>query len=164
MRGYKTGESEYEHFNSGLNYTLNNKLLAEIGIVSKKQLKSFGIAQEVIYACINRDIMVKAFAKQKTEFEEISKFPSVRRDLALMIDKAVTYQQVEELAYATEKKFLKEVNLFDIYENEKLGNKKSYAVSFILLNNEATLTDKQIDGVMDKLITNYKEKLGAELR
>jgi phenylalanyl-tRNA synthetase beta chain len=84
--------------------------------------------------------------------------------LALLIDKSVKYQQIEELAFNTERKLLKEVNLFDIYEGEKLGNKKSYAVSFTLLNNEATLTDKQIESVMEKLISNYKEKLGAELR
>jgi len=88
----------------------------------------------------------------------------VRRDLALLIDKSVKYNQVEELAFNTEKKLLKEVNLFDVYEGEKLGNKKSYAVSFTLMDKEATLTDKQIDSVMDKLISNYKEKLGAELR
>ena len=84
--------------------------------------------------------------------------------MALLIDKTVNYQQIEELAFTSEKKFLKEVNLFDVYEDQKLGNKKSYAVSFILMNQEATLTDKQIDGVMEKLIANYKEKLGAELR
>jgi phenylalanyl-tRNA synthetase beta chain len=94
----------------------------------------------------------------------LSKFPSVRRDLALLIDKAITYQQIEELAFATEKKLLKEVNLFDIYEDEKLGNRKSYAVSFTLLNKEATLTDAEVDGIMKKLITNYQKKLGAELR
>jgi phenylalanyl-tRNA synthetase beta chain len=82
----------------------------------------------------------------------------------LLVDKSVKYRQIEELAYSSEKKFLTEVNLFDIYVDAKLGNKKSYAVSFSLLNKEATLTDKQIDAVMDKLIAGFKEKLGAELR
>ena len=88
----------------------------------------------------------------------------VRRDLSLLIDKKIKFIDIQELAYATERKFLKEVNLFDIYEDEKLGDKKSYAVSFSLVNKEATLTEKQIDGVIEKLILNFKEKLGAELR
>jgi phenylalanyl-tRNA synthetase beta chain len=161
---YKSSESSYSNFEFGLSFQVNSKSLVELGSVSKNTLKKFGISQAVMYACINWDLLVKEFSKQKIEFEEISKFPSVRRDLALLLDKSVNYKQIEELAFSTERKLLKEVNLFDIYEGEKLGNKKSYAVSFTLLNNEATLTDKQIDGVMDKLISNYKEKLGAELR
>ncbi len=164
ISNYKCIESTYNNFDYGLTYTLNNKPLVEVGAVSKKQLKAFDIGQPVFYADFNWEALVKAFSKHKIEFEEISKFPTVRRDLALLIDKAVKYQQIEELAFNTEKKLLKEVNLFDIYEGEKLGNKRSYAVSFTLLNKEATLTDKQIEGVMEKLISNYKEKLGAELR
>lgn len=160
----KTTESTYANFNMGLSYLLNNKPVAKVGEVSKAQLKKFDISQPVFYACIQWDVLVKAFSKQKIEFEELSKFPSVRRDLALLIDKSVSYKQVEDLAFSTEKKLLKDVNLFDIYEGEKLGNKKSYAVSFTLMNSEATLTDKQIEGVMEKLIAGYKEKLGAELR
>jgi len=164
ISNYKSTESAYTNFDFGLTYILNTKPLIEFGAVSKAQLKAFDIGQPVFYASFNWEVLVKAFSKQKIEFEEISKFPSVRRDLALLIDKAVKYQQIEELAFTTEKKLLKEVNLFDIYEGEKLGNKRSYAVSFTLLNNEATLTDKQIEAVMEKLISNYKEKLGAELR
>lgn len=164
ISGYKSVESTYANFDSGLSYQLNGKPLAELGSVAKTQLKKFDIAQPVFYACLNWELMVKAFSKNKIQFKEIGKFPSVRRDLALLLDKSVSYQQVEDLALATEKKFLKEVNLFDIYEGEKLGNKKSYAVSFTLASQEATLTDKQIEGVMDKLIAGYKEKLGAELR
>lgn len=164
ITNYKSAESSYQNFDLGLSYSLNNKPLAEFGSVSKTQLKKFDMAQPVFYACFNWEVLVRAFSKQKTRFEEIGKFPAVRRDLALLIDKSIKYSQIEELAFAAEKKFLKAVNLFDIYEGEKLGNKKSYAVSFTLMNNEATLTDKQIDGVMEKLISNYKEKLGAELR
>ncbi len=160
----KSVESAYVNFESGLSLQLNGKIVGELGLVSKAQLKKFDIAQPVYYASLHWDVLVKALSKQKVQFSEISKFPAVRRDLALLIDKSVSYRQIEELALATEKKFLKEVNLFDIYEGEKLGNKKSYAVSFTLMNQEATLTDKQIEGVMEKLISNYKEKLGAELR
>lgn len=164
ITGIKSSESTYSNFEYGLTLLLNNKPIAELGSVTKTTLKNFDIGQPVFYACINWNILLKAFSKNKIEFEEISKFPSVRRDLALLIDKSVKYNQIEDLAFSSEKKFLKEVNLFDIYEGEKLGNKKSYAVSFTLQDKEATLTDKQIDAVMEKLISNYKEKLGAELR
>ncbi len=160
----KSIESNYSNFEYGLSYLLNTKVIAQVGSVAKATLKKFDINQPIYYAQINWDVLVKALSKQKVQFTELSKFPSVRRDLALLIDKTINYQQIEEIAFATEKKLLKEVNLFDIYEGEKLGNKKSYAVSFTLLNNEATLTDKEIDKVMEKLILNYKEKLGAELR
>lgn len=164
ISAYKSVESAYANFDGGLSYQLNGKWLAELGTVSKVQLKKFDIGQPVMYACLNWDVLMKVLSKNKVQFRDIGKYPSVKRDLALLIDRSVTYQQVEELALATEKKFLKEVNLFDIYEGEKLGNKKSYAVSFTLMNQEATLTDKQIEGVMEKLIAGYKEKLGAELR
>ena len=161
---YKALESTYSNFEYGLSYQVNTKTIVELGAVAKTALKLTDINQAVFYAVFNWDVLVKAISKQKIEFEEISKFPSVRRDLALLLDKSIKYQQIEEVAFLTEKKLLKEVNLFDIYEGEKIGNKKSYAVSFTLLNNEATLTDKQIEAVMEKLISNYKEKLGAELR
>lgn len=164
VTNFKSSDSTYPNFEYGLHYLLNNKSLVELGAVSRTVLKKFDIHQPVYYACVHWEQFVKGFKKQKIEFEELNKFPSVRRDLALLIDKSVKYQQIEELALNTEKKFLKEVNLFDVYEGEKLGNKKSYAVSFTLVNNEATLTEKQIEGVMEKLINGYKEKLGAELR
>jgi phenylalanyl-tRNA synthetase beta chain len=160
----KSTENTYPNFEYGLTYTLANKVIAQIGSVNKPTLKKFSINQPVFYATINWEVLVKAYTNQTIQFTELSKFPSVRRDLALLIDKAITYQQIEELAFATEKKLLKEVNLFDIYEDEKLGNRKSYAVSFTLLNKEATLTDAEVDGIMKKLITNYQKKLGAELR
>jgi phenylalanyl-tRNA synthetase beta chain len=164
ITSYKSADSTYTNFETGLCYLVNNKPLVELGGVSKKQLKQFDIHQAVYYACFDWSSLVKTYSKNKIEFVELSKFPAVKRDLALLIDKSVTFTQIEELAFSTERKLLKEVSLFDVYEHEKLGNKKSYAVSFTLLNNEATLTDKQIDAVMDKLIVNYKEKLGAELR
>jgi phenylalanyl-tRNA synthetase beta chain len=160
----KTEESSYENFDYGLNFNLNGKIIAECGAVGNKALKQFGISQNVFYACINFELLLKASTKQRIVFDEIPKFPSVRRDLALLLDTSVKYQEIEALAYSTERKLLKDVNLFDIYEDKKLGGKKSYAVSFTLLDPEATLTDKQIEAVMDKLIKGYKEKLGAELR
>ena len=147
-----------------LEYSVNNKPIAVLAQISNKKLKEFDIHQSVFYARMNWMALTKILSKQKVVFTEPSKFPSVKRDLALLINKAITYSEIEKLAFSVEKKFLKEVNLFDIYEGEKLGNKKSYAVSFTLLNTEATLTDKQIDAVMQKLIATYKDKLGAEIR
>lgn len=148
----------------GLQASLNKKPLFKIGAVSTEALKKLDVSQAVMAAVIDWQPVLKALSKNKTQFTELNKYPSVRRDLALLIDRQVDFNAVRDLAYATERKLLSEVNLFDIYEGEKLGNKKSYAVSFILSNKEATLNDKQIDGVMEKLITAYKEKLGAELR
>jgi phenylalanyl-tRNA synthetase beta chain len=148
----------------GLQASLNKKPLFKIGAVSTEALKKLDVSQAVMAAVIDWQPVLKALSKNKTQFTELNKYPSVRRDLALLIDRQVDFKAVRDLAYATERKLLSEVNLFDIYEGEKLGNKKSYAVSFILSNKEATLNDKQIDGVMEKLITAYKEKLGAELR
>jgi phenylalanyl-tRNA synthetase beta chain len=161
---FTTSESGYENFEAGFTFTLNGKPLAEIGKVRNTVLKKFDINQPVYYANIKWNVLQKAFSKQHIEYKELVKFPAVRRDLALLIDRSVKYDDIVSLAHNTEKKFLQEVNLFDIYQGEKLGNKKSYAVSFTLQNSEATLTDKQIEGVMDKLVTTYKQKLGAELR
>jgi phenylalanyl-tRNA synthetase beta chain len=165
----KTEESNYEHFEAGLDFFFNKKLIARVGEIKNATLKKFDISQEVYYACVDWEAMLRGFSKYHRDpeayrFREVAKFPSVKRDLALLIDRKVKYRQIEELAFQSEKKFLKEVNLFDIYEDKKLGDKKSYAVSFTLLNEEATLTDKQIDGVMQRLISVFKEKLGAELR
>lgn len=160
----KTSDSTNDHFEYGLNFTLNGKLLVEAGSIDPSVLKRSGISQPVYYADIKREVLQKAFRKRNVEYAEVSKFPPVRRDLALLLGAEIKYAALEEIAFSTEKKLLKEVNLFDIYIDKKLGGKKSYAISFQLQDNEATLTDKQIDGVMDKLLKNFKEKLGAELR
>jgi phenylalanyl-tRNA synthetase beta chain len=161
LRMEETNDPQLDY---GLRILSGKREIAEIGAVSAVVLKQMDIAQEVFYARVRMEELAKALKRQQPVFEEISRFPAVKRDLALLLEKSVTYQQIEELAYQTERKLLTEVNLFDIYEGEKLGNKRSYAVSFTLMNPEATLTDKQIETVMDKLITGYKEKLGAELR
>jgi phenylalanyl-tRNA synthetase beta chain len=150
---------------SGLIYNAKKRKLAGFGTVSKAVLKRSDISQGVLYADFDMEVLLDLHLKSKIEFKEISKFPAVRRDLALLIDRSVKYRQIEELAFNAEKKFLKEVNLFDIYDGDKIApGKKSYAISYTLLNEESTLTDKQIDAIMQKLISTYKEKLGAELR
>ena len=143
----------------------NGKILAELGIVARKLLKGFSLDNEVFYADINWDNLMKAIKKNETLYYEISKFPAVSRDLALLLDESVQFEQVEQIARQTEKKILKSVELFDVYEGDKLPKgKKSYAVNFILQDETKTLNDKQIEAIMTKLISNLKAKLGAELR
>ena len=152
-----------------------DNILARIGVqpgmlVRKKSdnaifQKQFDIDTPVYYAELNWTAVMKVIRKQKVEFTEIPKFPSVSRDLALLIDKSVEFQQIEDIARQTEKKFLKKVELFDVYEGDKLpAGKKSYAVNFILQDPEKTMGDKQIEAIMAKLIQNLKKQLNAELR
>jgi phenylalanyl-tRNA synthetase beta chain len=162
---FKTTDSIEAKLTYGLSFSYKNKPLVSFGLVDKSICKKMDINTEVFYADFNWDNVLSLIGKIKLEFTEISKFPIVRRDLALLIDKKTTYKDIEELAYNTERKLLKAVNLFDIYEGDKLdAGKKSYAVSFMLQDDEATLNEKQIENVMQKLIKNYSEKLGATLR
>ena len=136
-----------------------------MGIVSHKILKDFGLSASVYYADLRWKQLMKTIKNQAVTYSEISKFPAVSRDLALLIDENIEFEQIEEIAYQTEKKLLKGVKLFDVYEGNKLPDgKKSYAVNFILQDNEKTLNDKQIDAIMQKLITNLTTQLKAELR
>ncbi|MDZ4664017.1 MAG: phenylalanine--tRNA ligase subunit beta [Bacteroidota bacterium] len=164
ITNFTTSESSYNAFDYGLSYELNKNAIVEIGSVNKAHLNKFDIKQNVFYAQFNWSALVKAYKKLKVTFVELPLYPSVRRDLAMLLDKTVKYEQLKTLALNTERKLLKEVNLFDVYEGEKLGNKKSYALSFILQSEDATLTDKQIEKVMEKLIESYKSTFGAELR
>lgn len=145
--------------------TRAGKVLCEMGTVCHKILKKMDISQDVFFADLNWDNLMRAIKKNETLYHDISKFPSVSRDLALLIDKSVQFEQIEQIARQTEKKLLKSVELFDVYEGKNLPDgKKSYAVNFILQDESKTLTDKQIDAIMTKLINNLKQKLGAELR
>ena len=143
----------------------SGKLLCEMGTVSHKLLKKMDIDQDVFFADINWNNVMRAIKKNEVLYHDISKFPSVSRDLALLIDKNVEFEQIEQIARQTEKKLLKSVELFDVYEGKNLPEgKKSYAVNFILQDETKTLNDKQIEAIMTKLINNLKQKLGAELR
>jgi phenylalanyl-tRNA synthetase beta chain len=148
--------------------TLKNrggKVFVEMGIVARKVQKQFDIDNTVFYADLNWDALMKATKKSEVLFTELSKFPSVSRDLALLIDKNIEFAQIEQIARQTEKKLLKSVELFDVYEGKNLPEgKKSYAVNFILQDEQKTLNDKQIDAIMNKLIANLKQQLNAELR
>ena len=141
------------------------KVLAVYGIVSKKLQKAFDIANEVYYADINWKLAMKAIKNNKVSYKEISKFPAVSRDLALLVDKNVEFAAIEEIAYKCEKKLLKEVKLFDVYEGKNLeAGKKSYAVNFTLQDEQKTLNDKQIDAIMNKIIDALTKQLDAKLR
>ena len=141
------------------------KLFAEMGIVNGELQKKFGIAGEVYFAELNWTQLVKAVRKNQVLYHEISKYPAVSRDLALLLDKSVEFAQVEAVAYQSERKMLKSVELFDVYEGKNLpAGKKSYAVNFILQDEQHTLNDKQIEAIMQKIINNLKKQLGAELR
>ena len=141
------------------------KLLCEMGVLTKKLQKQFGIDNTVYYAEMNWTQLMKATKKNEVKFTEVPRFPAVSRDLALLVDNSVEFAQIEQIARQSEKKLLKRVELFDVYEGDKLpAGKKSYAVNFILQDEEKTMGDKQIDAIMQKLITNLKKQLGAELR
>ncbi|MCG3165686.1 MAG: Phenylalanine--tRNA ligase beta subunit [Bacteroidia bacterium] len=146
-------------------YELNKKVFAEFGEVNKQVLKKFDIEQEVLYADFDWDEILKQLKKVSLQYREVPVYPSVRRDLALLVDKAVRYSDIKELAFRTEKNLLKEVNLFDVYEGKNLEpGKKSYAVSFIIQDENATLNDKTINKVMEKMAATLKENLGAAIR
>ncbi len=145
--------------------TKGGKRLATFGVVTKKLLKAFDIDNEVYYADLNWKELMKAIRSVKVSYKEISKFPAVKRDLALLIDQKVQFAEIEKIAYDTEKKLLKEVELFDVYEGKNLeAGKKSYAVSFLLQDENQTLNDKMIDKIMSKLVKNLEDKLEAKLR
>ena len=146
-------------------HTRGGKLLATFGVITKKLQKAFDIDNEVYYADLNWKELMKAVKNSTVSYREISKFPAVKRDLALLIDKQVQFAEIEKIAFESEKKLLKSVELFDVYEGKNLeAGKKSYAVSFMLQDENATLNDKQIDKIMQKLIANLQKKLNAQLR
>ena len=161
-----TKKSENPAFSAGLQLeSRGGKKLIEMGIVSMKLLKQFDLQQPVYFAELNWTQLMKATRKSEVLFTDIPKHPAVSRDLALLVDSSVEFAQIEQIARQSEKKLLKSVELFDVYEGKNLpAGKKSYAVNFILQDEEKTMNDKQIDAIMQKLIQNLKKQLGAELR
>lgn len=162
---FKVEESTSDAFAYGLTYSVNNKEVIIAGELGGKLLKDFDIKQPLYYAEINWAELVKLAQNGKVTYSELPKYPEVRRDLALLVDKATQYAELERLAFVTEKKLLKNVNLFDVYEGKNLEEgKKSYALSFTLRDDEKTLTDEEIEGTMSKLLKVFEEKAGAKLR
>ena len=149
----------------GISYVKNDKVLVSLGLVGKADIKKFDIKQEVFYADLDWDAILESVSTQNVSFKEIPKFPEVTRDFALLLDESISFQKVYDIAWNTEKKLLKKVNLFDVYTGKNLPEgKKSYAVSFTLMDEKKTLADKQIDKIMGKLLAQYQKELGAELR
>lgn len=151
-------------FSEGIAICVGKDILVELGVVKKSVLKYFDIKQEVFYADFNWGLILKLIST-KLKFQEISKYPEVKRDLALLLDEAISFDAVYNIARQTEKSLLKNINLFDVYQGDNLPEgKKSYAVSFTLQDSSKTLTDEQIDKIMKKLQSNFEKELGAVLR
>jgi len=151
-------------FAEGMAIACGQDTLVEFGTVKKSILKQFDIKQEVFYADFNWNLLLKLLST-KIKFTDIPKYPEVRRDLALLVDDAVAFESVYAVARQTEKSLLKDVNLFDVYQGKNLPEgKKSYAISFILQDTTKTLTEEQIDKIMNKLQKNMENELGASLR
>lgn len=171
LSGYGTGPKIEQlpysgsTFINGLQYSVNKRIIGISGLVSQNVLKSFDIRQDVVYAEFNWSEIISLIPPKETQYHELSKFPEVRRDLALLLDREVTFGDIETIAFRTEKKLLKKVGLFDVYEGEKIDKgKKSYALSFVLCDEGKTLTDKEIDKCMDRLITAFGSSLNARVR
>ena len=160
----KTKPLQSDVFAEGVQYVIGNETLVEFGTVKKSILKYFDIKPEVLYADINWNLILK-LVSTKLKFQDIPKFPEVRRDFSMLIDEAVSFDAIYQLAKQTEKNLLKNVQLFDVYQGDSLPEgKKSYAVSFILQDNSKTLTDEQIDAVMNNLQEKLTSELGVSLR
>ncbi len=167
INSYQTSEiTDGSRFSYGIKIHRGPVTIAEFGEVKKTLCRKMGIKAPLFYAEISFDVLLTLMGKEKMQVKEISRFPSVRRDLAIVVDKKVRFSEIETIGRQTEKKLLKQISLFDVYENEKqLGiSKKSYAVSFVFEDTEKTLQDKDIDQIMEKLIHQLEAKTGALIR
>jgi phenylalanyl-tRNA synthetase beta chain len=161
---FDTQEADASVFQYGLTYTINKKPVVSLGLVKSQLAKLADVKQAVFYADFDWEYLLKQYSG-KVAFVEIPKFPEVRRDLSLVIDSEVKFEQVAAIATKTEKNLLQSINAFDVYAGEKLGEgKKSYSVSFTLIDKEKTLTDDVIDKTMQRLISAYEKELGAVIR
>ena len=152
-------------YSEGFRWQIGETLLGTIGVVKNKVLKEFRIKQEVLVADLNWEVIVAQVQGHKVVYKEIPKYPEVRRDLALLLDDKVTFADLYKVAYTTEKDLLQRVNLFDVYQGDKLPEgKKSYALSFVLQDDNKTLTDKQIDKTMQRLQDAFEKQFGAAIR
>ena len=158
-------ENTTDIFRDELAYTMQNHAMAEMGVVGRNVLNMFDIKADVFYANIYWDRIVKKLKEHKIQFKELPKYPEVKRDLSMILDRTVTFDQIRKLAFKTESKLLTSVSLFDIYEGDAIEKgKKSYAVTFVLQDLRKTLTDSEIDKVMERLMTAYEKELKAKIR
>ena len=164
INNFTTKPISNDVFAEGIAFTNGNNVLVEFGTVKKSILKHFDIKQEVFYADFDWNAVLKSISN-KIKFVEISKYPEVRRDIALLLDESVAFEEIYNIARQTEKSLLKEITLFDVYVGKNLPEgKKSYAVSFTIQDDSKTLTDSQIEKIMSKLQNNFQTQLGAQLR
>ena len=162
---YKEVALADERFSDALSYEVNGSALVRIGKVAPQMLKDFDIDQECFYAEIELEYAQKLRSENELKFRDIPKFNKIRRDLALLIDKNVNYQDLYQTAKKNKSPYIKNINLFDVYEGKNLPEgKKSYAMSFELLNEEKTLEEKEIAAVMDSLVKSFQKEFNAELR
>jgi phenylalanyl-tRNA synthetase beta chain len=161
----KTTPTKQDVFSEGITLSLGKMKLVEFGAIKSNLLKEFGIKQEVLFADFNWDTILKITGNKNVKVSDLTKFPVVKRDLALLLDTKIEFKEIYNLAFQSEKNLLKEVDLFDVYEGDKLPDgKKSYAVSFLLQDETKTLEDKQIDKIMQKLQQTFEKNLEAVLR
>jgi phenylalanyl-tRNA synthetase beta chain len=165
IQNLQTKESELTTLAYGLSYGRGEKSLIDFGAVSAKYLKQLDVSSEVFYAEIDWDAVLKSLKNHKITYQEVAKFPAVKRDLSLLIDRNVSFETLKNISLKTERALLKEVSVFDVYQGDKLpADKKSYALNFVLQDEEKTLNDKQIDAIMQKLILNLEKEAGATIR
>jgi phenylalanyl-tRNA synthetase beta chain len=165
IKDIRESDAEKSCFSEGLKYKLKGNTVALLGKVSKRTTSAFDIKQDVFYASIEWSRILDIIKNNKPGFRELPKFPSVRRDLALLVNSNIKFADLRDLAFKTEKNILREVGLFDVYEDDSLGkNKKSYALKFILRDDKRTLNDKIIDKVMKNLIRVYSSEMDATIR
>ena len=161
----KTKPLNNDLYSEGLEFYCNKKKIALLGIVNPSLAKKLGIKQEVLSADINWDVLLDSINFDNIKVKALAKYPSVKRDLALVLDSSASFEEIYNIAFQTERKFLKNVDLFDVYQGDKLPEgKKSYAISFLLQDENKTLEDKQIDKVMQKLLQGFEKNIGATLR
>lgn len=161
---YSLQPLQHEYLSAGVAYQKKDIVLAQLGLVDEKLARRLDVKEQVWYAELNWDWLVRNYKNQLT-FEELAKFPEVRRDLSLVVDKAVTFDQIKAVAQRTERKLLQNINVFDVYEGDKIeAGKKAYAISFTLLDKQQTLTDKVIDATMNRLMQQFERNLGAVIR
>ncbi len=158
-------EASNPDLSAGLQVNIKNEKVAELGLVSKSKLDRFDIKQPVFFADLNWDRLLKLNKKNSIRHKDVSRFPAVNRDLAIIVDKALPFQALQKATTAAKITKLTSISLFDIFESEKIGaDKKSMAISFTFLDEEKTMTDKEIDSMMNKIIGTYEKELGAEIR
>jgi phenylalanyl-tRNA synthetase beta chain len=165
INGWSCTSTTTAQWSDGLQYALGKKVVARLGVLDSKIQKTFDIKQAVLYAELNWENLISLLPKNAVQYKPAEKFPPVRRDLSLLMDKGVRFADIEKISFDAERKLLRQVGLFDVYEGKNLEEgKKSYAVSFILQDSTKTMTDQQVDSAMDRVRKALDEKLGAKVR